>query len=421
MLMEEQAINLKPIARELGIDLDRVSKTVELLDAGNTVPFITRYRREVTGGLDEQQIEAVRAQVQRRRQLDERRGAILRSLEGQNKLTDELRSQLQSAKSVQQLEDLYLPYKPKRQSLAEKAREQGLAPLAEEILSESKSCENLDERAADFINEDKGVKDAATALVGAGHILAERFSESPELRSAARKIVRDTGCLVSKRVEGLSEKRAAVFKDFLDYREKLSRMPTHRTLAINRGEREKALNVSVECDADAVHAAAIELFVPPAHQHQDLLTGCVRDSVQRLLLPSLYREARRKLSDKAEDHSLSVFARNLRRLLLQPPLPGKRVLALDPGYKNGCKLAALDEHGRLLAHDLIHLVGNEEKQAEGRKRLAELITEHSIALIAIGNGRACRPSEQLVAELLSDELKERDAHYVVVNEAGASV
>ncbi|WP_146583670.1 Tex-like N-terminal domain-containing protein [Posidoniimonas polymericola] len=419
--MGPNAINLKPIANELGLDAAGVEQTVQLLDAGNTVPFITRYRRDATGGFDEQQIEAVRDRVHRARQLEERRETILRSLKAQRKLSDDLQEQISRASSVAQLEDLYLPFKPKRQSLAEKAKSQGLAPLADEIFRAADSCADLDKRAADFIDKEQEVPDAATALVGAGHILAERFAESSTLRKRARKVMQDSGQLVSKAVDGLAEKRKATFKDFLDYREKLSRAPTHRILAINRGEREKALKVSVECDAAAIEQAAIELLVPAEHAHRDFLVGCVRDAARRLLVPSLQREARRALTEKAEEHSLTVFARNLRRLLLQPPIRGKRVLALDPGYKNGCKLAALDEFGGLVAHDLIHLVGGEDKQADGRKRLAEMIREHSVELIAIGNGRACRPSEQLVAELLADELKEHDAHYVVVNEAGASV
>lgn len=419
--MDTNAINLKAIAHDLGLKADGVAETVRLLDDGNTVPFITRYRRDVTGGLDEQQIEAIRDRVHRARQLEDRRRTILRSLEAQRKLTDDLRAQIEKASSGCQLEDLYLPYKPKRQSLAEKARVQGLEPLANEILREDPACADLDSRAAEYTNEDHHVPDAATALIGAGHVLAERFSESAELRKRARRVMRSTGRLVSKKVEGLPDKRAAAFKDFLDYSQKLSQAPTHRVLAINRGEREKALNVSVEIDAAEIDAAAIELHVPEDHAHKEFLTGCVRDGVNRLLIPSLQREARRDLTEKAEDHALVVFARNLRRLLLQPPMHGKRVLALDPGYKNGCKLAALDEFGGLLTHDLIHLVGGEEKQAADRKRLADLIREQRAELIAIGNGRACRPSEQLVAELLSDELKDYDAHYVVVNEAGASV
>lgn len=419
--MDQNAINLKAIANELGLDPGGVAQTVQLLDAGNTVPFITRYRRDATGGFDEQQIEAVRDRVHRARQLEERRESILRSLKGQRKLTDELQELIAKASSVAQLEDLYLPFKPKRQSLAEKAKAQGLAPLADEIFRAAESCADLDARAAEFIDAEQEVPDAATALVGAGHILAERFAESTTLRKRARRVVGDSGFLVSKQADGLSEKRKAAFKDFLDYREKLSRAPTHRVLAINRGEREKALKVSVECDAPAIEQAAIELLVPDEHAHREFLLGCARDAVRRLLIPSLQREARRSLTEKAEEHSLTVFARNLRRLLLQPPIRGKRVLALDPGYKNGCKLAALDEFGGVLAHDLIHLVGDDAKQADGRRRLAEMIREHNVELIAIGNGRACRPSEQLVADLLADELKDHDAHYVVVNEAGASV
>jgi protein Tex len=414
------AIDYGRLTRELGIDPDKIARTVALLDDGNTVPFITRYRRDQTGGLDEEQIGRIREGITKLRLLDERKQTILRSIESQHALTDELRRQIEQADSVKRLEDLYLPYRPKKQTLATKAHEQGLAPLAREILSQDKAAADLDKRAADFINTDKGIPDAATALLGAGHILAEQFSEDPELRQKVRKLYRKTGKLASTKLED-NPKKNQQFHDYLDFREPLSRIPPHRVLAINRGERAKILGVKIEADTAAIEELGIEQLVPAEHAHKDFLTGCVRDALARLILPSLEREARRELTEKAETHAVEVFARNLRNLLLQPPLPGRRILAVDPGYKNGCKLAALDEFGKLLAHDVMYVVGGDEQKAAGRAKLVAFITEHNLTVIAIGNGTACRQTEQLIAEILGNELKERDVHYVVVNEAGASV
>jgi protein Tex len=414
------SIDFGRLARELGIDQASVTRTVTLLDEGNTVPFITRYRRDQTGGLDEEQISGIRGAVSKLRQLEERKQTILRSIESQHALTDELKEQIARADSVKRLEDLYLPYRPKKQTLATKAAEQGLSPLASEILAQDKACENLDVRAADFVNTDKGVPDAASALLGAGHILAEQFSENSELRQRVRKIYRKTGKLVSTKTED-NPKKNQQFHDYLDFQEPLNRVPPHRVLAINRGERAKVLRVRVDADTQAIELLAIELMVPETHAHKDFLTGCVRDALTRLLLPSLEREARRELTENAETHAVEVFGRNLKNLLLQPPLHKKRVLAVDPGYKNGCKLAALDEFGSLLAHDLIYVVGSDEQKAAGRAKLIELIGQHHLNVVAIGNGTACRQFEQLIGEILANELREQDVHYVVVNEAGASV
>jgi uncharacterized protein len=414
------SIDFGRLTRELGIDQDKIARTVALLDDGNTVPFITRYRRDQTGGLDEEQIGRIRESITKLRLLDERKQTILRSIESQHALTDELREQIARADSVKRLEDLYLPYRPKKQTLATKAHEQGLAPLANEILTQDKTAADLDKRAADFINTDKGIPDAATALLGAGHLLAEQFSEDPEVRQKVRKLFRKTGKLTSAKLED-NPKKNQQFHDYLDFREPLSRIPPHRVLAINRGERAKVLRVQVEADAAAIEHLGIEQLVPPDHTHKDFLTGCVRDALSRLILPSLEREARRELTEKAETHAVEVFARNLRNLLLQPPLPGRRVLAVDPGYKNGCKLAALDEFGKLLAHDVMYVIGSDEQKATGRSKLVAFITEHNLTVIAIGNGTACRQMEQLIAEILANELKDQDVHYVVVNEAGASV
>ena len=324
------------------------------------------------------------------------------------------------ARLLRRLEDLYLPFKPKKQSLAAKAREQGLEPLANEIEQATVSAEDLDRRAADFINEDKKVPDAALTLVGAGHILAERFSEQADLRQLIRKIYRKSSKLTAAQVSE-THKKNSLFKDYFTFSELTSKIPPHRVLAINRGERAKVLRVGVECDREEIVAAAEQAALTPDHPHFTFLRGCLHDAIDRLILPSLERELRRELTDKAEGHAVEVFARNLRNLLLQPPVPGRRVLAIDPGYKNGCKLAMLDEHGGKMALGLIHIVGSEEQQAQAREQLIAMIREHSPQVIAIGNGSACRPTEHLVSDLLATELADSDVRYVIVNEAGASV
>jgi uncharacterized protein len=415
------AIDLGRLAHGLQLPLDRVYAVIELLDAGNTVPFITRYRKDQTGGMDEEQIRAIQERLNRLRMLVERKQTILRSIESQGKLTLELAAAIESADSTKRLEDLYLPYKPKKQTLATVARERGLEPLAQEIWDGAESVANLEARAADFVNPDKGLPATADVLLGVGHILAEGFSERADLRQRLRKILRKSGRLVSQKIDGVDEKQAQGFRDYFEFSEVLGRLPPHRVLAINRGERAKILRVKVDADEAAMQHAAEDLLVPPDHPHAEFLRGCAHDSIQRLVFPSLEREARRELTEAAEVHAVEVFARNLRNLLLQPPVQGRRVLAIDPGFKSGCKLAALDDFGGLLDHAVVHLVGKPERRVEAKAKLVELIDRHQLTLVAIGNGTACRESEQLMGELLAEELRDRGVAYVIVNEAGASV
>ena len=713
-------INLRHVARGLGIPLGQVQAVLELLDEGNTVPFITRYRKDQTGGLDEQQIRQIQARLNKLRLLAERKQTILRSIESQGKLTEKLAKQIRNANTAKRLEDLYLPYKPKKQTLATVGRSRGLEPLAGEILGAEKGCEDLDSRAADFANPDRGVPTAADALLGAGHIIAEQFSERADLRQRLREILSRSGKLVSTQVGGepktasgppepappaesrqatakppadaqppqpqeaaaqpaqvavepatppaasepaeheatpgtvdpagsqagadasgeqtpspgppssdaepssqanpsadppqhaatgdeatdkpsedahasasppedvqapntaaedgqppdaptpppeptaeaddggesgsrpeppgspegqpsneavqpaevvvaaqekaevqpespqppdadssaegpsevaggpenapepktgaageggatgltepagdaaavpgaqpavsapaqppppsqpapptpaapprarqvkadrrlskkeqkkkkAEERRQKAFRDYFDYREEIKKIPPHRVLAINRGERAKILRVKIECDVEAMHQALEETCVPEGHPHAEFLRGCARDALGRLILPSLEREARRELTERAETHAVGVFARNLRNLLLQPPVRGRRVLAVDPGYRSGCKLVALDQFGNLLAHAVIYLVGRPDRKEEAKQTVADLINRYGLTVVTIGNGTACREAENFFAGLIADELRDRDLAYVIVNEAGASV
>jgi len=414
------AIDLRPVAQALQLSLRQVESVVELLDAGNTVPFITRYRKDQTGGLDEEQIRGVESRLVKMRLLAERKQTILRSIESQGKLTEELAAEIEAANSTKRLEDLYLPYKPKKQTLATVARERGLEPLAEEVMNASPAAADLDARAADFVNPDKGVTSAADALLGVGHILAELVSERADLRQKLRQILKRTGKLVCTRGEG-DEKVAQGFRDYFEFSDSIERVPEHRVLAINRGEKAKVLRVKVDADLEAMQAVVDEMVCPADHPHVEFLRGCGRDALARLVFPSLEREVRRELTDWAEVHAVDVFARNLRSVRRQEQVQGRRVLAVDPGFKSGCKLAALDEFGNLLDQAVIHLVGKPERKQQGREKLVEMINNHQLTLIAIGNGTACRESEELISEILAGELNERGIAYVIVNEAGASV
>jgi uncharacterized protein len=595
------SIDLPQVARSLRLAPSQVEAAAALLDAGNTVPFITRYRKDQTGGLDEEQIRAVQARLTHLRLLGERKQTILRSIEAQGKLTPDLAEQIQAADTPRRLEDLYLPYKPNKQTLATQARQRGLELLAREILEAAPAAADLDRRAQDFVNPDHKVPTAAEALLGAGHILAEWFSERADLRHRVRNILHRSGMLATTRIEveapanadeaaatevtvtdgaaaetavpdvaasaatesapdesapaesessasdhavsenaddadasadtaeviasespeesasaeseseevageetsseaaGAEESSAAEevaasgsdadspgeptseltsestsaepaapaappqgavarqqkpgdrgkrpradtraeraaarekekkkererllqqFRDYFNFREPLGRLPPHRVLAINRGERVRLLRVRVEFDREACYAAAEELLVPADHPHAAMLRGCAHDALDRLVLPSLEREIRRELTERAEEHAVEVFARNLRNLLLQPPVCGRRVLAIDPGLKSGCKLAAIDEFSNMLEYAVVYVIGKAAAREAAGARIVDLVTRHEVSVIAIGNGTGCRQTEELVGELLAGPLAGRGVAYVILNEAGASV
>jgi uncharacterized protein len=417
-------IDLGRIARDLGLPVARVEATAQLIDAGNTIPFITRYRRDQTGGLDEQDVRRVALAVGKARQLADRKQTILRTVQGQGRLAPELEAAINAAESPKQLEDLYLPYKPRKLSLAEVARQRKLGPLAREIIDAAAAAADLEARAADFVDADAQVATVADVLLGVGHIIADEFSERADLRQRLRTILHRAAQLKSQRVEAAGKalsKEEKHYRDYFDFTDHIQRVPPHRVLAINRGERAKLLKARVEGPLEELQAAAEELLVPAAHPHADFLRNCCRDALARLALPSLEREIRREMTEFCETHAVEVFARNLRNLLLQPPVAGRRVLALDPGFKSGCKAVVLDECGTPLEHAVLHIIGQDEKRAAAARRIVELVTTHACTVIAIGNGTAGRDTESLVAELVTGELQTHDVAYVVVNEAGASV
>ena len=438
----------KFIARELQLSVTQVQRTLGLLDEGNTIAFVTRYRKDQTQGLDEEQIRSIKHASDRLRGLNDRKTTILKSVKSQGKLTADLAAKIEQADSIKQLEDLYLPYKPKKQTLATLARQRGLEPLAQKVLMEGCPSDELSERAKVGLDADDSLQAIDEVYSGIGHLIAEVFSEDVELRASLRKHLWKHGMMVvSAAIQGgeasledlTSKSRSNVsqvgsrnrnrkknrseeaYADYFDFRESIQKLPPHRVLAINRGEKAKVLRVRFEFDSSPIFESTCRRLIPRTHPNREMLGDCLRDAIARLVIPGLEREARRELTDKAEAHAVRVFATNLRHLLLQRPVAGSSVLAIDPGYKSGCKIAVLDEVGSLVESQVIYVIGGVERQKAGRAWLVEAIRRNQISVIAIGNGTASRATEEVVASILADELKDMEVAYAIVNEAGASV
>ena len=394
----------------------QVDATVRLLDEGNTVPFIARYRKEMTDSLDDEQVRIVADEIIRLRAIDERRTAILKSIEEQGKLTDELKSAIDSAETMTTLEDLYAPYKPKRRTRAMVARERGLEALAELILSQSLDG-SPEEAAAQFLNED--VPTVEDALQGARDIVAETISDNASVRAGTREKALKFATLTAEKVEGaVDEKR--VYESYYEFQNRVDRLQPHQVLAIARGEKEGVLKVRVHIAErdwlDPIQSEFEEDIISP---YADQLEEAIQDSAERLLLPSIERDVRRELSEKSDNHAIQVFATNLRALLGQPPLAGQTVLGIDPGFRTGSKVAVVDPTGKLLDTGTIYPHEPQKKWNEAISTLEEMINRHHVTLITIGNGTASRETEQLVAELTRGKFE--GTQYLIVNEAGASV
>jgi len=394
----------------------QVDATVRLLDEGNTVPFIARYRKEMTGSLDDEQVRIVADEIARLRVIDERRAAILKSIEEQGKLTEDLKAAIEGAETLTGLEDLYAPYKPKRRTRAMVARERGLEPLAEMILSQSLDG-SPEEAAADFLSDD--VPTVEEALQGARDILAETISDNANVRAATREKALKFSTLTAEKIEdAVDEKR--VYENYYEFEVRVDRLQPHQVLAIARGEKEGVLRVHV-------HIAERDWLDPiQAEFEEDILSlfagqleEAIQDSAERLLLPAIERDVRRELSEKSDSHAIQVFATNLRALLGQPPLAGQTVLGIDPGYRTGCKVAVVDPTGKLLDTGAIYPHAPQKKWSEALSTLEDMINRHHVTLITIGNGTASRETEQLVAEFTRG--KSESTKYLIVNEAGASV
>ncbi|WP_457566430.1 Tex family protein [Caldithrix abyssi] len=407
------------VAEELNLKALQVKNTIELLDTGNTVPFIARYRKEVTGSLDENQIRAIQDRMQYLRALEARKETILKSIEEQGKLTPELKEKILKATKLQEVEDLYLPYKPKKRTRATVAREKGLEPLAEIILKQEVTEGSAEEIAVKFVNEEKEVRTVQEALQGAMDIVAEVISDDAEVRKQIREATFKTGLLES--VVKNAEERTP-YEMYYDYSEPVNSIPPHRILAINRGETEGVLKVSVEVDSQKMIGLIEALYVKNEKSiFIDYLRQAIADSFTRLIFPSIQREVRSALTEKADEHAIAVFAENLRNLLLQPPVRGKMIMGIDPGFRTGCKVAVIDQTGKYLEGATIYPHPPQERYLEAKSIVRALVNKYQVDIIAIGNGTASRETEMMVAELIREMKDERKVEYIIVNEAGASV
>jgi uncharacterized protein len=407
---------LKQLAAELGIAQTRVKTAVQLLDEGNTVPFIARYRKEMTGELDETQLRDIEERLQYLRNLEDRKLEVIRLIDEQGKLTGELRSAIEQAAKLQEVEDLYRPYRQKRKTRASVAKEKGLEPLAEWILSQPKRG-SLQEEAARYIDAGKGVAGAEEAVQGAMDIIAETIADDAKVRAWVRRYTYDHGVL---HTEAKDKSAETVYEMYYAYQEPVRKLPPHRVLAINRGEREEVLKVSLEVQTDRIHEYIARQYVRGESVVRDILLAAVEDAYKRLIAPSIEREVRGELTEKAEEHAIRIFAENLRNLLLQAPVKGKVVLGVDPAYRTGCKLAVVDATGKVLEIGVAYPTPPNNKVEEAKAKIKGMIAKHGVELIAIGNGTASRETEQFIAELIS-EVKDRKLQYLIVNEAGASV
>lgn len=407
---------VQQVAKELSLSQKQVRTTISLLDEGNTIPFIARYRKEMTGELDENQLREIEDRTQYLRNLEERKTEVLRIIAEQGKLTDDLAASIEKAVKLQEVEDLYRPYRQKRKTRASVAKEKGLEPLAEWLKSEPKQGDALVE-ASRYVNPDLGVQTAEEALQGAMDIVAEAIADEAAIRAWVRKYTMDHGMMVS---EAKSPEAESVYEMYYNYREPAKKMPSHRILAMNRGEREEILKVTLEVDPEPIHRYIAGRWIKGSSAVSGILHSVVEDAYKRLIAPSIEREVRGALTERAEQQAISIFAGNLRSLLLQPPVRGKRVLGVDPAYRTGCKLAVVDDTGKLLEVAVTYPTPPNNKKREAAAKFSELIDKYAVSLIVIGNGTASRETEQFVAEVIA-ERKDKELAYLIVNEAGASV
>jgi uncharacterized protein len=405
----------KVIAKDLNIPLKSVSNTIALLDAGNTIPFIARYRKEITGELDEVKIRDIEELLKHYRTLEQRKSDVIRLIDEQGKLTDDLRSQIAKATKMVEVEDIYQPFKLKRKTRASIAREKGLEPLTQYLLSFPLSG-SLTQEAEKYLTE--MVLSVKDALQGASDIIAETVSDSVDIRSWVRKYTQSNGIL---RVRARDVKKDSAYRMYYDYREPVAKIPPHRILAINRGEKEEILNVSIEIGHDPlIDWMCRQVIKNERSMVVELVRSAVSDAYKRLLAPAIERDIRSELTDKAEKQAIIIFSKNLRSLLLQPPIKGRMVLGVDPAYRTGCKWAVVDGTGKMLEVGVVYPTPPQNKTMESEQIFTKLIEKYDIECIAIGNGTGSRETEQFVANLIK-KLNGPALSYTIVNEAGASV
>lgn len=404
------------IAKLLGVKPNQVASTIKLLDDGNTVPFIARYRKEMTFNLDEYQIREIEDNVGRFRQVDDRRDTILNSIGEQGKLSPDLEAKIEEAESLTELEDLYLPYKQKRRTRAQVAREKGLEALANNILAQSQHGKTPSQLAKEFLSDE--VETVEDALQGARDIVAEIVTDDADIRGEVREKALQYGSLTSKLIKDADDPKT-IFKTYYEFEQRVQYIKPHQTLAINRGENEKILRVKVDVSERDWRDPIYNKYRPNRRSEWAVhLEDAIADGVKRLLLPAIERDVRRTLTAAAESHAINVFAGNLRNLLQQPPLQNQVVMGLDPAYRTGCKIAIIDQRGKVLDIDTIYPHAPQRKWRDAKDRLIELITIHRVKIVAIGNGTASRESEQLIAEITRET---KGVQFTIVNEAGASV
>lgn len=404
--------NISLIASRLGLNIWQVENTIRLLDDGSTIPFISRYRKEMTGSLDEVKLLHIKDEYNRLKELDVRRTSIIKSIEEQEKMTPDLRQKLDSALTMAELEDIYLPFRPKRRTRATIAREKGLEPLAAIIMEQRES--DPENRALEYLGD--SVHDVEEALAGACDIIAEWISEDEKARRRLRNLYEREAFIHSKVVKG-KETEGIKFSDYYDWSEQLRKCPSHRLLAMRRGEEEGFLRLSIEPDEDKALDILKSLFVKGNNKSSNLVTDAATDSWKRLLSSSMETEFRNISKEKADDEAIAVFAENLRQLLLAPPLGEKNVLAIDPGYRTGCKVVCLDRQGNLVHNETIYPHPPQNETALSVKKILSLVNAYKIEAIAIGNGTASRETEQFIKWIKFD----KDIQVFVVNEAGASI
>ena len=404
------------LTSELGVGRGQVEAAVKLIDEGNTIPFIARYRKEATGSLNDEVLRNLDERLKYLRGLEERKAQVLSSIEEQGKLTEDLKKKIEAALTMVAVEDLYLPYRPKRKTRASVAKEKGLEPLADLILLQM-TKKPLEKEAEAYVSEEKGVKTVKEAIDGAQDILAERISEDAKYRTYIRKTTFEEGTIVS---EAKDDKAESVYEMYYHHEEPIKKCAGHRVLALNRGEKEKILTVKIAAPVEKIQMyLEKQVVIRDNPVTAPVLKEVIADSYSRLIAPAIEREVRNELTEKAEDGAIKVFGKNLEQLLMQPPISGRVVLGWDPAFRTGCKLAVVDATGKVLDTVVIYPTAPQNKVADAKKVLKKLIDKHQISLISVGNGTASRESEQIIAEFL----KEIPNHvqYIIVNEAGASV
>ena len=407
---------IEKIAAEFNVKVSQVEHTVELIDEGNTIPFIARYRKEVTGGLSDVTLRDMDERLQYLRNLEDRKEEVIRLIEEQGKLTPELKKEIEKAEVLQRVEDLYKPFKQKKATRASKAKERGLEPLAMIFYAQQQKSGSVEEIAADFINPEKEVETAEAAIQGAMDIIAEMIADDADLTKEIREKTFANG-LISTEATDPEEK--TVYDMYYGSTEAIAKMPNHRVLAVNRGEKEKKLKVKVTIEPTDITSLIEKQVIHGKSIFTDILKDTIADSYKRLIAPSVEREMRNVLSERAETDAVKVFAKNTEKLLMQPPVKGKRIISIDPGYRTGCKVAVLNEFGKLMAYSTIYPTQPKNDIAGTEKTLTKIVDKFGCDVIVIGNGTASRETEEVVANYLKKN--NYDIQYTIVNEAGASV